>query len=414
MGAGYIFSGISKGIQYGLQNKMSQMSMSLMQRQQKFAEDQLNDPLAQKKRQLEVEKLQLGVDATKAVNAKVAGQTPGITSQIIMSQYDQAKGNVSMLLHGGEDAKSWLADVKSLKQDATAIGADGKSLLSSAELSKVNDLLNNSASMAHVQLANKLKGDENVAGLKQMHDYLLTPEGKEAFIKKTGVTIDQMNKITTAYDPNGIYTEAMEDNSIDIAGRVATWDTKDYKNINLSDVYSEVSNIESKYQNGELSRTDYMTFSKKLKPMAIKMDMAKQGVKRGVDRFWGKDYKSTAQAVLTYVDKAIPKGDNSNSGYETRYNLQTEINGYLEAEGVTPGSVKDADVKLAKSIANQVVAKHFIETYPTLSEGRNVLNPEVRELILAEANKKVAKAKTENILAIKNQDYGSAGIEGSF
>jgi len=148
--------------------------------------------------------------------------------------------------------------------------------------------------------------------------------------------------------------------------------------------------------------------------MAIKMDMAKQGVKRGVDRFWGKDYKSTAQAVLTYVDKAIPKGDNSESGYETRYNLQTEINGYLEAEGVTPGSVKDADVKLAKSIANQVVAKHFIETYPTLSEGRKVLNPEVRKLILAEVNKKVAKAKTENILAIKNQDYGSTGIEGSF
>jgi hypothetical protein len=388
--------------------------MSLMQRQQKFAEDQLNDPVAQKKRQLEVDVLQQKVNKENKIIDAIAGQGAGLTAQGIMSQYDQAKGNVSMLLHGGEDAKSYTASVDQLKKDAVAIGADGKSLLSKTEQSKINDLLNNSTSMAHVQLANKLKGDENVGELKKMHDYLLTPEGKEAFIKKTGVTIDQMNKITTAYDPNGIYTEAMEDNSIDIAGRVATWDTKDYKNINLSDVYSEVSNIESKYQNGELSRTDYMTFSKKLKPMAIKMDMAKQGVKGGVKQFWGKNYKSTAQAVLTYVDKAIPKGDKSNTGYETRYNLQTEINGYLEAEGVTPGSINDADIKLAKSIANQVVAKHFIETYPTLSEGRTVLNPEARELILAEANKKVARGKAENVLAIKNKDYGAYGIEGSF
>jgi len=414
MGAGYIFSGISKGIQYGLQNKMSQMSMSLMQRQQKMAEDELNDPLAQKKRRLEVEKLQLGVDATKAVNAKVAGQTPGLTAGGIMTEFNRFQDNVSQLLAGGDTTQKYIDGYAKFSKSAGAIKRDGSSMLSSSQQTQIANFDNNKYSKAFVQLANTMKSTGKIGDLKDTFDYISTPAGRKAFMEKYSVSEEGMNNIVTAFDPNGIYTEAMADNSIDIAGRIATWDTKDYKNINLSDVYSEVSNIESKYQNGELSGTDYMTFSKKLKPMAIKMDMAKQGVKRGVDRFWGKDYKSTAQAVLTYVDKAIPKGDNSESGYETRYNLQTEINGYLEAEGVTPGSVKDADVKLAKSIANQVVAKHFIETYPTLSEGRKVLNPEVRKLILAEVNKKVAKAKTENILAIKNQDYGSTGIEGSF
>jgi len=404
MGAGYIFSGISKGIQYGLQNKMSQMSMSLMQRQQKMAEDELNDPLAQKKRRLEVEKLQLGVDATKAVNAKVAGQTPGLTAGGIMTEFNRFQDNVSQLLAGGDTTQKYIDGYAKFSKSAGAIKRDGSSMLSSSQQTQIANFDNNKYSKAFVQLANTMKSTGKIGDLKDTFDYISTPAGRKAFMEKYSVSEEGMNNVVTAFDPKGVMTNEMLDNEIDLKSRM---DAIDMDNANMSDLDGIITDATSMYDGGKLSRSAFKTISTKLIPETMKMDYADKGVVPGTNKghlLWKKEYSSSAEIALSYIDSVIPRNTETQAGWKERYDLRSRIaqklseGGYEYNGQVSPGGIKLGDTSSAsrmetKYVANLVSAEYMTEKYPSLAKGRDMTDPAERDLVVAKAENTIANNK---------------------
>ena len=105
MGAGYFLSGINKGIQYGLQHNLSKMNMNLLEKQQSLAEKKLNDPTRIAQDTANLRKTQLDNEKNQLVIDKYNGQGSGVTSQSIMSKYDQLVGDVSLSIGNPEDSK---------------------------------------------------------------------------------------------------------------------------------------------------------------------------------------------------------------------------------------------------------------------------------------------------------------------
>jgi hypothetical protein len=407
MGAGYILSGMDKGIQYGLSHKMSQMSMSLMQRQQKFAEDQLNDPVAQKKRQLEVEVLQQKVNKENKIIDAIAGQGDGLTAGGIMTEFKSYQDNVSQLLAGGDTTQKYIDGYAKFSKSAGAIKVDGSSMLSSSQQTQIANFDNNKYSKAYVQLANTMKSTGKIGDLKDMFDYISTPAGRKAFMKKTGITEEGMNNIVTAFDPKGVMTNEMLDNEIDLKSRT---DAIDMDNANMSDLDGIITDATSMYDGGKLSRSAFKTISTKLIPETMKMDYADKGVVPGTNKghlLWKKEYSSSAEIALSYIDSVIPRNTETQAGWKERYDLRSRIaqklseGGYEYNGQVSPGGIKLGDTSSAsrmetKYVANLVSAEYMTEKYPSLAKGRDMTDPAERDFVVAKAENTIANNKAIN------------------
>lgn len=405
MGAGYFIDGMARGMQFKMQYDLSKNNMDLLAKQIDMQEAKLKDPLYIRQQEAMTKGLELDLQIKQskidAFNKQGAGGGLGNPAMKtgLMNNFETLKGNASLILTNPEEAKRYMADLGNIAKQMNGVDIEGKPYFTESERAKVADFTTNLKYYAFLQHADTLKSTEKTEEMTQYANQLKDPDT----VKKMGLTIEQANKLRSAYDVGSTVTPKMLITQEEIEGSMKSWNIDKKTGVplkmNTTDIDNKIQEIQGLYSQGKVSDSFYASKMSTLKGYAIKMDMNNVGVAKGEGGWFNKKYSSVAQVTLTMADGMIPRSKKNDMGaWEDRYDYRKIVNDQLMANGISLSSTNPTDVEKAKGITNQTMAYIMQNKGYKPLKNESLENPQDRENILLRSEQAKQGEKVEDVL----------------